>query len=230
MFGRRSSRSDRRLATLLALGALTAFAVALVGVRVFYTGTPVYGNLVWNLFLAWIPFVVALLVCDGFRWGAPRPALVAGAAVWLLFLPNAPYLVTDLKLLREWGGAPIWFDIVLVSTAAWTGLLLGFASLSLMHSVGRRIVGTLAAWLLVLAVLALTSFGVFLGRFQRWNSWDVVTRPRLLLGELLERGADPLGQGRAVAATVLFTVFLTLTYAVFHSLVRVGAGAEERRS
>ncbi len=219
--------SRRRLAALVALAALSAFAVAAVCVRVLYTGTPGYLNLVWNLVLAWVPFVVALVVYDGYRRRVGALPLLAGGAVWLLFLPNAPYLVTDLGLLRHVEGAPVWFDVVLVSSAAWAGLLLGFLSLYLVHSVVRRVVGTLSAWAFVVVVLALSSFGIYLGRFQRWNSWDVVTRPRLLLGNIAERAVDPLSHGRAVAVTVLFTVFLTLTYAVFFSVARLAL--DERR-
>jgi len=223
-----STSSNRRLAALVALAALTVFVVAAVCVRVLYTGTPGYLNLVWNLVLAWVPFVVALGVYDGYRRRAGALPLLAGGAVWLLFLPNAPYLVTDVALLRHVGGAPVWFDVVLVSSAAWAGLLLGFLSLYLMHAVVSRIVGALNAWAFVVAVLALSSFGIYLGRFQRWNSWDVVTRPKLLLGDIAERAVDPFSNGRAVAVTVLFTVFLTLTYAVFYSVARLAL--DERRA
>ena len=222
-----STSSNRRLAALVALAALTAFVVAAVCVRVLYTGTPGYLNLVWNLVLAWVPFVVALVVYDGYRRRAGALALLAGGAIWLLFLPNAPYLVTDLGLLRHVEGAPVWFDVVLVSSAAWTGLLLGFLSLYLVHSVVRRIVGALTAWAFAVTVLTLSSFGIYLGHFQRWNSWDVFTRPRLLLREVAERAQDPLTNGRAVAVTVMFTVFLTLTYAAFYSVARLAL--DERR-
>src|ERR687897_282870 len=118
----KAATSNRRLATLLSLLALTAFCVALVAFRVAYTGDGTYLNLVWNLVLAWVPFVVALVVYDASRRGAPTIALVAGGALWLLFFPNAPYLVTDLGHLQSHFGAPVWFDVVLLSTAAWAGL------------------------------------------------------------------------------------------------------------
>ena len=135
-------------------------------------------NLVWNLFLAWIPFAIALYIYDGYR--RARCACRSGAgAVWLVFFPNAPYIVTDFKWLRVSAGAPLWYDVVLVSAAAWCGLLLGFVSLYLMQAVIRRLWAR-SCVALRLRHLALGSFGVYLGRFQRWNSWDVFTRPRVL--------------------------------------------------
>jgi uncharacterized membrane protein len=217
---RLDSPSRRRLAVLVGLLALSGFVVALLAARVVYTGSFAYGNLVWNLFLAWIPFTLAIAVYDGARRGARRSALIAGGALWLLFFPNAPYIVTDLQHLRWWDEAPIWFDVVLVSTAAWTGLVLGFVSLYLVQAVVGRAVGAVNAWALALVVLALSSYGIYLGRFERWNSWDVFGRPRLLFESVRESLVDP--SARPVAVTILFTAFLTLTYAVFYSVVRLG--------
>jgi uncharacterized membrane protein len=216
---RLDSPSRRRLAVLVGLLALSGFVVALLAARVVYTGSFAYGNLVWNLFLAWIPFTLAIAVYDGARRGARRSALIAGGALWLLFFPNAPYIVTDLQHLRWWDEAPIWFDVVLVSTAAWTGLVLGFVSLYLVQAVVGRAVGAVNAWALALVVLALSSYGIYLGRFERWNSWDVFANPHGVLANALERLVEP----RPLAVTVLFTGFLTVSYLVFYSFVRLGA-------
>ena len=209
--------SDRRLAILGSLLGLTALVYAMVGVRVVYSGSPHYGALVWNLFLAWIPLALALAVYDGFRRGASRMLLLAGGALWLLFFPNAPYIVTDLKHLRTWEGAPIWFDVVMASAAAWAGLALGFISLYLMQTVVRRLVGAVNAWLFVLTVLALSSFGIYLGRFQRWNSWSVFTNPGRFAHNVWPHVAQPHEHPKTVAVTILFTVFLGATYLVFYS-------------
>lgn len=211
--------SDRRLATLGSLLGLTLLVYAMVAVRVAYTDSLHYAALVWNLFLAWIPFLVALVVYDRYQRGSARLPLLAGGVVWLLFFPNAPYIVTDLKYLGNWDGAPIWFDVVLASAAAWAGLALGFLSLYLMQAVVRRLLGALNAWLFVLVVLALGSFGIYLGRFQRWNSWDVFTQPGALLSDLQAGLTSPADQAKALAVTVLFTAFLGATYLVFYSFL-----------
>jgi uncharacterized membrane protein len=220
--GMRSLRpvGDRRLAVLSALVGLSLLVVTMVAVRVTYTGSSDYTNLVWNLFLAWVPLGFALVVYDGARRGVRRLWLVTFAGLWLLFFPNAPYLMTDLKYLREVRGAPFWYDFVLASSAALAGLALGFVSLFLIHSVARRHLGAVRAWIGVWAVLALSSVGVFLGRFRRFNSWDVFTDPKPILGALAKGLSDPLDYPKVVAVTVVFSGFLVGTYLVFYALAR----------
>jgi uncharacterized membrane protein len=225
------SPSARRLAILAALAALSALVVAMVAVRVSYTGSGAYSNLVWNLFLAWVPLALALAVYDGARRGMRGRWLLALGGLWLLFLPNAPYLMTDLKYLRELGGAPFWFDAVMASSAAFAGVALGSLSLVLVHSVARRRFGPVRAWIGVWAVLGLSSVGVFLGRVQRFNSWDVFTDPEPILADLARGFANPHDYPKLVAATVLFSAFLLGSYVVFYALARMsGALADESRS
>jgi uncharacterized membrane protein len=209
--------SRRRLAIFASLVGLSALVFAMVAVRVVYTGTDYYTNLVWNLFLAWIPFGLAVYAYDGYRKGIGSLQLWAAGGLWLLFFPNALYIVTDFTWLRESVGAPIWYDIPLVSSAAWAGLLLGFTSLYLMQRVVGRAFGAVQAWAFALATLALGAFGVYLGRFERWNSWDVFTRPRLIVRDLLPHVAHPQDHPRALAVMVLFTAFLAMSYLVFYA-------------
>src|SRR3954452_15516526 len=214
----RSSFSDRRIAALASLAVLSAFVLALIAFRVVYTRTFVHAGLAWNLVLAWVPFLLALVIYARARSGMSRPKLVALSGLWLLFFPNAPYIVTDLKHLAGGGGVPLLYDVLLLSAAAWTGLLLGLLSLFLMHAVARRFLGTVNAWLLVVAALVASSFGIYLGRIQRWNSWDVFVRPGALLGEV----ADGFHL-RPIALTVLLTSFLLTSYLVLYSFARMSA-------
>src|SRR5215212_7143970 len=107
------SVTTRRLIALGALVGLSALVVTMVAVRISATGSLDYFNLVWNLVLAWIPLGLALILYDGARRGVAGHWLLSLGALWLLFFPNAPYLMTDLKYLSEVGGAPFWFDAVL---------------------------------------------------------------------------------------------------------------------
>jgi uncharacterized membrane protein len=225
--GRRATSSRRRIAVVRLLALGTGVSVALVVARILHTGSSDAGGLVWNLVLAWVPFVLAVLVYDGHRRSAPAPLLLAGAALWLLFFPNAPYIVTDFTWLGEWTGVPVWFDALVLSAAAATGLALGFVSLYLVQSVARRLLGPRPAWLLVVSFLALGSIGVYLGRAQRWNSWDVFTQPYYLLSEIGERLVDPLAYGRAITVTALFTVFLTAAYAAFYRVTDIALSDDD---
>jgi uncharacterized membrane protein len=214
----RASFSDRRIAVIASLAILSLFVLAMIAGRVLYTRTLDHTGIAWNLVLAWVPFVLSLVAYARARPGMSGPKVFALGGLWLLFFPNAPYIVTDLKHVGLGSGIPILYDVLLLSAAAWTGLTLGLTSLFLMHAVARRFVGVLNAWVLVIGVLAVSSFGIYLGRVQRWNSWDVFVRPGALL--------EDIGSGfhaRPIALTVLLTSFLLASYLVFYSFARLSA-------
>ncbi len=208
--------SRRRRAVYAALALLSLFSIALVWARYAYSQEPRFEWVLWNLFLAWIPFGLAIVVYDRHRAGARPASLLTLGALWLLFLPNAPYIVTDFKHLAPSGSVPLWFDIVVIAAPAWTGLLLGFLSLYLVQAVVRELAGGAAGWLVAIGSLGLASFGVYLGRVLRWNSWDVLTDPGLL-AQLDGVLVDP----RAQAMTILLSGFLTLSYLVLYAFMRL---------
>jgi uncharacterized membrane protein len=125
--------SDRRALALAALALASAFCAALLVARWVYSEPGAYRFLAWNLFLAWIPLLAAVAVYDMQRRSISLARLLPLGALWLLFLPNAPYLLTDLIHLGSRNDAPLWFDLVLFSAFAWTGALMGFLSLYLMQ-------------------------------------------------------------------------------------------------
>src|SRR5262249_43206956 len=153
----RTSFSDRRLAVLGALVGLSGLVAGLVAFRIAYSHSFEDVPYLWNLFLAWIPFGLALLIYDRHRRGTRLVQLLALGLIWLLFLPNAPYIVTDFKYLGDMTGKTFWFEGLLIGTAAITGLLLGFISLYLIQAIVRRIAGAPYAWLFVFVSLGLRS-------------------------------------------------------------------------
>jgi uncharacterized membrane protein len=207
--------STRRRAIYAALALLSLFSVALVATRYFYSREPLFGWVVWNLFLAWIPFGLSILLYDRHRAGARPRSLVPLGVLWLLFLPNAPYILTDFKHLVPTPAVPLWVDVVVIAAPAWTGMMLGFLSVYLVQSVVRQLAGPRVAWVVAVAALGLSSFGIYLGRVLRWNSWDVFANPRILseLGSVL---VEP----RAIAMTVLLSGFLTLSYLAVYAFMR----------
>jgi uncharacterized membrane protein len=211
--------ANERLVVLAALGVASALCLGLELVRERHFEATGFRFLVWNLILAWIPLLLALVVYDRYRRGTALTRLAPLAALWLLFLPNAPYIVTDFVHLSAATPAPLWFDGVELSAYAWTGMLLGFVSLYLMHAVARHRLGGTVGWLGVFAVLALVSAGVYLGRVKRWNSWDLLTQPGSMLAQLHTHLADSAAVGRAVGVTFAMTVLLTLAYLVFYVLM-----------
>ncbi|MEL6445403.1 MAG: DUF1361 domain-containing protein [Bacteroidota bacterium] len=204
--------------------ASVGFAVALIAARIAVTGDLQFAFLLWNLFLASVPLVLS----RGFaRFERPGWLALGVGSAWLLFFPNAPYILTDLVHLRVRPEAPYWFDLVLLLAAAWSGMLVGMVSLAEVHGTVRRWHGARAGWSVAVGALVLGSFGVYLGRVLRWNSWDVLTAPGALLGDVAAPLLDPFGHPRAVGMTLLFSVLLTLCYLALRPLTdRATAAAD----
>ena len=219
--------SRRRLMTVLGLVAASLFCVALVLVR--ESGSAKFGGLIWNLFLAWIPFLLAVAVYDGWRRRRSGGSLVAVGALWLLFFPNAPYIVTDFVHLEHTADAPYWYDAVTVSAFAWTGLLLGFASLFLMQTVVRQWRGVVSGWIFAGVALALGSLGIYLGRSLRLNSWDALEHPSVLPRIAHAVARDPFAYQEAIGVTVLFTLALGFAYLLLYNFAVVGRELDVER-
>jgi uncharacterized membrane protein len=156
------------LTVMLSVSSLAA--IGLLAVRLDRVGEPAFGFLLWNLFLAWVPFLLALGMAAVHDRGGPRPLLWVLGAAWLLFLPNAPYNLTDFVHLGRADGAPLWFDAALIAAFAGTGLALGLASLLIVHQVVEARAGRIVGWAVALGSLVLSAVGVYLGRYPRFNS------------------------------------------------------------
>lgn len=182
----------------------------------------------WNLLLAWIPLILALIVrhLDDRALALPRrrpswPILVAAIA-WLLFLPNAPYILTDLVHLPDKVHRHYFADMMLILHFALTGLMLGFVSLRIMHGVAARRFGWIRGWCLAGLVTGLTGLGVYIGRFLRWNSWDVVVRPLDLLTDLVRWVLTLIDRPSELILPALFGSITFVAYVLFSSLLGPG--------
>lgn len=202
------------------LAAFTAFILGMIICRVLYSGSIRFIFLLWNLFLAWIPFRISLYLSGRKipnKWQAGF--LLTG---WLLFFPNALYIITDLIHLEAKTNVPVWYDAVLLFTSAIAGLMLAFASLYNVEKYFSRQISSSAANKLILLCLFIGSFGVYLGRFLRWNSWDIITNPWELAKEIAVRLLFPIEYYRTWAITMLFTCLFSLLYFTIKKLTVYG--------
>jgi len=208
-------------AAILALVLASILSCALVVVRAYYAGTTAYAFFFWNLFLAWVPAGAALLFY-GLAARAHRhwPVMIAVAVIWFLFFPNAPYIVTDIVHLRERPPVPFWYDIVCVMAFAQTGLFLGYLSLYLVQEVIRAWLGRWVGWLFALAMLGLSAFGVYLGRFLRWNSWDALADPVETLRHAA-RVVNPWNDVQPLAFSLTFFAFSLVCYLILYSFAHL---------
>ncbi len=168
--------------------------------------------LVWNLFLAWIPMLFAV----GFALVRRRFWLVPAGLCWLAFLPNSPYLVTDLVHLGN--GVELWRHVLQYGFAAWTGILLGVVSLRLVHQRIEREFGAAWGWLTVVLSVGLCAVGVVIGRFQRWNSWDLLTRPDAVVAATLEWVRSPFAYVQSTGVAIAVATFFGLAYLTIWAL------------
>ncbi len=198
------------LSTLLALG----FYVF----RVFYSGTSNYSNLVPNLLLAWLPYIFSVVAASAYRSHPERWWNVSfWGILWLVFFPNAPYIVTDFYHLDPRPPIPLWFDISLIAIFAFTGCFLAIASLRSIHLIVEQFAGRAVGWLFALFTLGLGSLGVYLGRFSRFNSWDILLHPKVVLSDVAYNILNPMDNLGFIGFTAMFGSILLVFYLMFVS-------------
>jgi uncharacterized membrane protein len=187
------------------------FIAAMLVLRIAYANNVRYVFLLWNLFLAWIPFQLGVVLTQNQHYN--KWIKYGLLACWLLFFPNALYIITDLIHLENSGDkVPVWFDAILLFTSSVTGLIMAFVSLFQVELFLYKYWRTKHVNKLIVAVLFLGSFGVYLGRFLRWNSWDIVANPVSLLIEVTVRFTNPFLYYKTWVVTVLLTCLFSLLY------------------
>ena len=205
---------------LLLLAAMSAFCLALCITRIVITGEINYFFLNWNLFLAFVPLGVTmmyeLLLYEGnahvTKWWVKMGVLGS----WLLFFPNAPYILTDIFHMRFEDSAPQWFDLILILSYAWTGLMAGFISLSDIQKYILPLEQNWKMYTTVVGLIFLTAFGIYLGRYLRFNSWDILHRPGHLFAEIGDRFIHPLRHSRTWGMTIGMGILLNFIYWSMH--------------
>ncbi len=212
-----------RLGALVLVLAALSVALAVFAETAERLGPFAHEWLAYNLFLAWLPLAFAFVTVR-----TPGRMALLPAVAWLAFLPNAPYLVTDLIHVGE-GGGDAAYDALLIGIAATVGLVLGGLSLALVQARVAVAAGARAGWLFAYGVLALAGLGVYIGRVLRWNSWDAFVRPLDIVSDIAASGAKVMSEpGLFSAGLVLALVFLAAYGACFRLAERDFAVLTER--
>ncbi len=188
------------------------FSCLLLLTRMIITGSTAYAFLPWNLFLAFTPYVITGWMIRDVSLLENKFSFYALLAIWLLFIPNSFYIITDLFHLSHIDSAPKWFDLLLIFSFAWNGLLFGIISLRRVELLVSLESGKLITFLLVFAVMWLSALGIYIGRFLRFNSWDVLTDPFSLVTEISDLVLHPFENGYAWGMTLVYSVFMTVLY------------------
>lgn len=221
----------KSITLMLLITSLTAVCMLLY--RMYSTESIFFGFFIWNLFLAWVPFSISCLL-----YAFPFYKLELWkkwiwwilSTFWLLFYPNAPYLLTDFIHLKHVEfiimdgysqifnpDIKVWYDLIMFSLFIGIGILLGCLSLYQMQSIFSQAWGRLYGWLIALLILILTSYGIYLGRFNRLNSWDI-TQPVQLINELVLTVTV-----HTAGFVFIFFCFLLFVYTIFCQLISMSS-------
>jgi uncharacterized membrane protein len=187
------------------------FTASLLIGRVIYTGSPMFLFIAWNLFLAIAPLYFSHKLVN--TADKRKAWLLLGA--WLLFFPNAMYIVTDLFHLQDDSEIPMWFDLLILFSAALTGVIIGFLSLQNVEKyLGEKLPGKYMKWALA-SLFFLCGYGIYLGRYLRWNSWDIVVQPIPLFSDIRQDVFHPFRNFECWLLSVLFGTWLYILYKYF---------------
>jgi uncharacterized membrane protein len=195
------------------LHKLVLFCLTLILMRIIKTGHYSFVFLFWNLLLAWLPLFFVRLIKD--------PEKKMQNFVWLmlsvLFLPNAPYILTDLFHLKKQLLAPLWFDTILILSFAFTGLMYFILALEKILEEARRLFPSFVIALAKPALFLATGYGIYLGRFLRYNSWDLLIHPFRLTTGMFRSVFSWEHCRQTIPITIIFTIFLYLLYEIYLS-------------
>ncbi|MBS1653945.1 MAG: DUF1361 domain-containing protein [Bacteroidetes bacterium] len=188
------------------------FSLLLLFIRIIATGRLTFAFLVWNLFLAFIPYLITERLVRDVRNIENKLRLLFSLVAWFVFIPNSFYIITDLFHLGQFGAAPKWFDLVLILSFAWNGILLGIISIQRVEMILTMLKGKLFSFGMLYVVIWFNAFGIYIGRYLRFNSWDVITDPFSLLRELLEMFFHPKANFDAWGMIFCYSFFITVIY------------------
>lgn len=201
-----------RFKTSIVLVVLSTYCLVLSISRALYTGSDLFIFLNWNLFLAFIPWLITSFLVMYPRFRKNIFLLVAMIALWIVFFPNAPYILTDLFHLRWSTAAPIWFDTIMILSFAWTGLCFGFLSLMDIDKLLSEKLSAFLSKLIITILLFAAGFGVYIGRYLRWNSWDLINEPSGIISDIGDRVLFPLAHPETWGMTILMGLLLNMMF------------------
>ncbi|HMG66376.1 MAG TPA: DUF1361 domain-containing protein [Chitinophagaceae bacterium] len=188
------------------------FSLSLLTVRTITTGRLSYVFLAWNLFLASVPYFIS-------TWLGKHPAILRNRMklflsifLWLLFMPNSFYILTDLFHLDTMGNGHPWFDLTLILSFAWNGILFGTLSIRKMELLLKKTKGKFISGFVICTVMWLNAFGIYIGRFLRFNSWDIIANPFSLLSDVANMFFNPFDYRYEWGMSFCFAFFMIIIY------------------
>lgn len=211
--------SKNEVERTLALSCL--FSIVILAARILYTGRWTFVFLGWNLFLAFIPYGISKKLMQHVSCIESSWKFAFVFIVWLLAIPNAFYIITDLFHLNNNTAVPLWADLALILSFAWNGLLLGVLSVRHMEKIATLKWNWRSEWMFIYPLMFLNAFGVYVGRYLRFNSWDVVTNPFRLAEAVIYLLIHPLRNRFDWSMIFCYAILMTLIYTAIKRISKV---------
>ena len=198
--------SNKKINALLILFSVYCFSLLLFRAKI--TNSTYLFFLIWNLFLAIIPYFISSYIIVKSKQKKSNLLLVISFICWLLFLPNSFYIITDLVHIVSPTGTLFYLDLIIICSFATIGFLLGLLSLDhfkiLLHS--KKL--TKYTTYIILFVCLLCGFGIYLGRILRYNSWNIISNPFQLFLDIITVAVTL----KSILFSILFGTFIYLSY------------------
>lgn len=195
------------------------FSIGLFLFRVAYTGSIYYAFLIWNLFLAFLPLLISNIIVQ--KKNKKWIYYIFPGILWLLLLPNAPYIITDFIHLEDTNTVPLWFDLILILSFAWNGLMFWLISIFHFNNLIKDRLGPFLKRMTNQSIIFLSALGVYLGRYGRYNSWDVFTDPFEIVEKVINMMLHPKDFSGFYGMTIAIYIFLALLFSIIKRLAYV---------
>ena len=164
--------------------------------------------LIWNLFLAVIPYLISSFLIIKNNQILNKLALILLFFCWLLFLPNSFYIITDLVHIVRSSGNLFYLDLIIICSFATIGFILGLLSLEHFKFFLQHKIAIKNTTYIILIICLLCGFGIYLGRILRYNSWDILSNPIELFIDLVTVAFTQ----KSISFSILFGTFIYLSY------------------
>lgn len=217
----KSSKQGGYSSLVVALLLANGISILLFLLRMVDSGSTRYWFLIWNLILAWLPVGFAIILLGRLknrRWSDPVCILLS--VLWLAFLPNSFYLVSDLIHLQTTAEVSVLYDAVLFTSFIFNGFLAGFISLYLLHNELLKRLKVTSVNLIIASVLLACSFAIYLGRVLRWNTWDIILHPTGIIFDVSEQVVNDAAKSNALVTTLSFFLLIGGMYIAIWQFAR----------
>ena len=205
-----------KIVSLLTISMFLSLSMLIIRIKVTHSFTYIF--LAWNLFLALVPYAITTYLIK--RSTIHKFSVGIWLVIWLFFLPNAPYIITDFIHISHSEGALIWLDILLITSFAYNGLILYFLSIKDFQKIIRNYLSKIKTNYLINLIFLLTGFGIYLGRFLRYNSWDIISNPFILINDIITLILEPQQHLHVWLFTFSFSCFLAVSYWIFDAFIK----------